>query len=547
MISMKLPAFSLFSLAFLSSIVTFAQSPDYPAIFKKAREVYQSSTGAERKQSAKTIPESVVVELLQKNPSKLSESRQELINDVQAESKTNPDPTKHLRLIPPEGQPGYSELELFVDHDYYSNGATVLKSNLIKVWGDFLKQARKQIILNVFDFDLMEIAQILADKATKQNVDVRVGIDKNVIAARPEVKAIADFLSANRVKVSPIDSVGLNHQKTASIDWENKNTARVLFSSGNLTQSCLGPEGDLKDIPASKRPKGSVPNANHVMTMKSWLLANLVQHELTKTLDQRFSLRGSEYPTTGSYQVTGPGVNPQTLEAYPEPSMVITFAPGGSYRKINKNLIAFFIKKADGPIRMAQFAYSSADVANALRARAIEGYQQKGKFDFKSVGDTPFAMQKWSQFLKMSGLKQEKSADGKKKTFIEDRDDPWTKELTKVQLDDLRKNVKIGPPEYRNSKITIDGISYDLSAKIHHKILVMSPFAILGTSFNFSDGAESNNEQIIVWHDQKLVKAGEGMVNYLFDKSRASVYGEAQRRNSTGESDADVDDNAGDR
>jgi hypothetical protein len=35
----------------------------------------------------------------------------------------------------------------------------------------------------------------------------------------------------------------------AAIDWDLPSKAKVLFSSGNLTQSCLNPNGDLAGVP----------------------------------------------------------------------------------------------------------------------------------------------------------------------------------------------------------------------------------------------------------------------------------------------------------
>ncbi|MCM2277622.1 MAG: phospholipase D-like domain-containing protein [Oligoflexia bacterium] len=508
------------------------QGPDYPRIFRRSREVLRSDDPKVQKRLSKANVESRLIELLQNEPARIDSPREELLKAVAAESAQNPDPTKHLRLIPPRGQPGYSELKFHASHPYYLGKSLVRESDLVQVWRDFLEQAERQIILNVFDFDLEEVAEDLVRKAAA-GVSVRVGIDKNVVALRPEVARVRDRLVSGGVAVTPVNSVSLNHQKLAAIDWEDPEKARVLFSSGNLTQSCLGPEGDLKALPPQKRPPESVPNANHVLTMRSWLLANLVQHELTKTLDPAFLFRGASYPTTGSFQVTGPGVPPETLEAYPEHSLIITFAPGGGYRNINQNLIAHFIKSSQGPVRLLQFAYSSEEVATALRERALREHSRQKSFDFLSVGDTPFAMQPWSQFLLMSGMKQVKLSK-KKKTYEEDAQNAWHQELSPAQLDALRPQIRIAPPEYNNHHVKIDGTSHAITAKIHHKVLATGPYVILGTSFNFSQAAQTNNEQILVFRDPDLVQAVLGMTRWLAERSPRSVYEEAMRRNQFG-------------
>jgi len=278
-------------------------------------------------------------------------------------------------------------------------------------------------------------------------------------------------------------------------------------------------------------PKESVPNANHVMTLKSWLLANLVNHELTKTLDPTFQLRGSEYPSNGAYQVTGPNVDPLTLEAYPMESVVITFTPGGAYKSVGKNLLARVIERTTGPIRMIQFAYSSEAVDQALLLRAEREIKDTGHFDYGSVGDTPFAMQFWSQFLNMSAWELKSTEDKSKKWYQEMSAGPWATTLGPRNLKELREHVRIAPVIYGNNWIKVDNKNTKVSAKIHHKILSTGDYAVVGTSFNFSQGAESNNEQILLFKDPKLVKKVEGMYRWLAEQSPRSVDEEARRRN----------------
>jgi hypothetical protein len=489
------------------------------------------------------IPESFVIEELQNKPELLSKARSELIETFSKNVVKNEDPSKHTRLIPPPGMDGYSEMKLFVNHPYYINNKLIPAHNLIEEWKKFILSAEKEIILNVFDFDLQEVAEVLIQQA-KKGLDVQVGIDKkSVIDLRPEVKEVHDLLLENGVKVTGVNPVGLNHQKITAIDWSMPEKAAVLFSSGNLTRSCLEPEGDLKGV--VPLPVESVPNANHFITMKSWLLSNLVHHELSKTLSPDYLLRGKQYPINGSYQVTGPGVDPETLEAYPEPSLTISFTPGGGLKNVNKNIIAHFIKLETGKIRMLQFAYSSDEVDQALLFRAEKDYQTKKEFDFMSVGDTPFAMMDWSRFLKMSGMKRvidEKN----KKTYLDDPENPWVKSLGKELIKDVQKKVFIAPKIYGNNWTKVKGKMTKVNAKIHHKILATDNYAIMGTSFNFSEGAESNNEQILVFRDKKLATAVDGMVKYLVESSPGSVAEEGKRRNLSGQDDdssADPEDN----
>jgi phosphatidylserine/phosphatidylglycerophosphate/cardiolipin synthase-like enzyme len=376
-------------------------------------------------------------------------------------------------------------------------------------------------------------------KAKERKIAVRVGVDQKPLhdpkTPKPAQTLVVKRLRDAGIDVTEVDSTGINHQKMIAIDWSEPNLARAVFSSGNFTHSCLDPRGDLQKVPATflHSASQSIPNANHVITMKSWLAANLINHEITKVTTKDLHLRGRSFPTSGAYQITGPGVDPQTLEAYPENSFIIAFTPGGGNRLVNKNILAHLITKSEGPVRMTQFAYSSKEVATALLHRAERDVQANGKFDFKSVGDTPFAMQGWSQFLKMSGYKRVSEGKGKSKVtrFIEDSENPWKKSFTTEQLNEIRKNVRIAPRVYGNSHVKIEGTDFEVSAKIHHKIMSMGNFAVIGTSFNFSESAEGNNEQVLVFNDPKMAAVVRGITEQLASESPRSVAEEAKARN----------------
>jgi phosphatidylserine/phosphatidylglycerophosphate/cardiolipin synthase-like enzyme len=506
--------------------------PPYSVIFRRSLEIIEPEASRQRSQPFKKIAESDLIRYFQEDPARLSYEREQVIRDLETESR-NTDPTKHLRLVPPAGQPGYSDLVIHVSHPHFvthrRRSKLVPAADLVKAWNEFLDRAKKQIILNVFDFDLLPVAELLAKKAA-EGVDVQVGIDAGVIKARPEVQRVYDYLAEKGVRVTAVRSVGLNHQKMAAIDWDDVETAAALLSSGNLTQSCLGPEGDL--VALIPRPKESIPNANHVITMRSWLLATLIHHELTKTLSPNYLLRGAQYPTTGTYQITGPGVDPNTFEPYPDPSLLITFTPGGAYRGVSKNLLTHIIDRSNGPIRMAQFAFSSEHVAQALFARAQRDIRSGRQFDFLSVSDTPFAMQDWNQFLKMSGWRLIRNESEKR--YEEVGESSWRSLMSPKAYAKFRSNIRIAPEAYGNKVLSWQKQKYHVSAKVHHKVMRAGDFAVLGTSFNFSQNAEINNEQIVVFRSAQMADVADGIARWLHAQSVRSVTEEALRRNRFG-------------
>lgn len=524
-------AFFAANAALAADLKTQVKTEGKVLAFDRARDLIK------KKKFLKGRTESSIVEYFQEHPESLKHDLETIVREINAQPKVL-DTTKHVRLLPPAGRSGFEDLRIYVSHDYSLGEVRVSAANLVQVLIDSVRLAKKEIALNVYEFELLELANELIKARQERNVLVRVGVDAKPLATKPAQRAIVEKLRAGGVLVTEVNSTKINHQKMIAIDWSDPTLARAIFSSGNFTYSCLDPRGDLharlpetetNDTPGDVR---AIPNANHIITMKSWLAANLIHHEITKTLSPELRLRGRSFPTSGAYQITGPGVDPQTFEAYPQNSFIIAFTPGGGNRDVNKNVLAHLLAKSEGPVRMTQFAFSSQDIAAALLNRAERDIQATGKFDFQSVGDTPFALQHWSQFLKMSGMKRLSEGKGRQKkvTFSEDRENPWVKRLSQEQLAALRGSIRVAPTSYGKTRVWLAGASHEVTAKIHHKIMSMGDFAVVGTSFNFSEGAENNNEQVLVFNDPKMAAVVRGITAELANKSPRSVFEEAESR-----------------
>ena len=434
-------------------------------------------------------------------------------------------------------QSGYSQAKTYVNHKRIVDKAIIQPDNLKKVWIEQIRSAKKEIAICVFDFDLEDIALELIE-AHKRGIKIKIGIDASVIEARPEVKKVFDMLTSKGVFVHPVNSVGLSHQKMMAIDWSISGEGKVVFSSGNLTQSCIGPEGDSGLLGKGKRSKFSIPNANHVITMKSDMASSIVAHEISKTVDAGFQLRGKDYPLGGVYKIWGTG----KMANGDRPYIMLAFSPNGAMDGINKNLISQVILRTSGPVKMTQFAFSSYTINEALLARAKIDLAKTGEFIFKSVGDTPFAVQDWSIFLKMSGLELIRSEDKAiPPKYLELKESDWRKLLGDKQFEELKRQIKTAPKIYGQRYVTIDGKKVKLTSKIHHKLLITGPegqkVTITG-SFNFSTGAESNQEYVLIVYDQKVSKDLEGAMDYLHSQSNISVADEAGLRNTRRKFDA---------
>ncbi|MEQ1919974.1 MAG: hypothetical protein ABL955_12315, partial [Elusimicrobiota bacterium] len=475
----------------------------------------------------KDMSESQFMLLLQHNPALWPEV-EAFLKAAAREDKADPDKkdtefenATRAKLTPmtlelPGGKPGYRSAEVFANHQRVVDGKTVPAGDLKKVLLDFIAGAESELMFNVFDFDLMDVADAMIARA-KDGVIITGGIDKNVIAERPEVKAVFDKLNkAKGITIRAVDSVGLNHQKVMVRDFNDEKKAKALFSSGNYTQSCIGPEGDLKDLPADSRPKDSVPNANHMLVLDSFLLAQIAANSLTKTLV--YGLRGNEYPLDGAYRVMGDDGQ----------WIIISFSPRGGMGDINRDMTRRLITTTKGPLRLLQFAFSSEAVRDAIIERAkIEGKD----FDLKSVGDTPFAVRPWSVFLELAGYALNEEEGGKKE-YVEAAANALREVLGAERYEAIRANLRVGPRSYKNHVYKPEeGPAIQYNAKIHHKVVISGEYAVLGTSFNFSEAANSNQEQFLVTSDKALVAAMTAVFDGLFALATTGIVDEIIRRN----------------
>ncbi len=457
------------------------------------------------------------------------------------------DPTRAMYLEWEGGKAGYSDVRVFANHQRIKEGKTEPPADLQQVFIDFLGRAKKKSMGNFFDFDLPKVAEAMI-QAIERGVELKYGIDKNTYEERPAVKEVVDLVNKKKKgSIVLVDPVGLNHQKMAVNDWDDEAKAESLFSSGNLTQSCIGKEGDCVALGKAERPKNSVPNANHMVLMNGFLPAQTAANNLLLTLE--YGLRGNEYPLGGAFKVFG-GAAKGGKEA---PYVVLAFSPRGGLGDINRDLIRRVVLETRGPIRMMQFAFSSQETVDALVERAKLEKKDGKPFDFKSVGDTPFAVRPWSGFLALTGMELDESKETKE--YKTAKDAPLRKALGAEAHDAVKGDIRVGPPAYRNHNPKgpdgeplrdAEGNAISFNAKIHHKTLMSAGVAIAGTSFNFSEAANSNNEQILVFKDPAVAAAMNEIFEGLFAMTKTSVEAETARRNELAKKGDKLDDDLDD-
>ncbi len=448
------------------------------------------------------------------------------------------DPTKPLNVASFNGQSTIEKIDIFVNHSIsvtevgqkFIRPASDLREEVIK----FISGAEQELSANFFDFDIQLIAESFVNKA-KKSVRVRVGIDQGVIEARQEVKAIADyFLSSesNNFKFYSVKAVGLNHTKIIVRD-PNGPKAAIMLLSGNLTQSCIGPEGDLVHVPANKRPINSIPNANHAIVVHGRLPAIVSRHHLNKIFDYGF--RGQNgFPLGGAYKFYEAPMGAAQVPHW----MLLAFSPNGGMGDINNDILKQMILSTRGPIRFMQFAFSSKSIVDSLVIRA----QIQGEFDYGGLGDITFALREFSAFLPLIGLA--KNLETQK---FEDSSYGMSSVADNNKILQLRQNFYLAPQVYGEKYTKIDGQYLKTTAKIHHKVMIIPQqnITVAGTSFNFSANAEANNEQIAIFYHPMVTQIMQGAYDWLIENSKSTIYQEAMRRNQagSGESSSDSESN----
>lgn len=411
--------------------------------------------------------------------------------------------------------------------------------NVAQIWVDAVKSAKHQVAANVFEMDLPELFEAIKEQH-RNGVEQIWGFDEHHMLKKSEIRQeISRELSRILGYQVAIDSSGLNHMKAAVIDADHPSRATVLIASANPTMSGSHPKGDLHTIdPAPKADLSVVvPNANHIFIVKSYALAQLFRAEIYKTV--RLRLKGTSSPTkafwrSGAWMGIGPlktYFGPHRVRRVPT-FMEGAFSPAGSIGNINSHFIARQIELSKGPVRMLQLSASSQEVLAGLRSLIRRNVGDGLPPSFRAVVDEAAAITDWSIFLQLSEYKRmsrqalkdrkakfeamlEQLASGeitpdkilrfiqRQKKFVENLEGELRKDIGEENLNKIREMIIMSPRPYRlNYVLSKSGKKVQAMAKVHHKVLVLN--AVITGSFNFSDAALNNQEQIISIQDPEV-------------------------------------------
>lgn len=498
------------------------------------------------------------------------------------------DPLSPYELLGDDAKPAIRSSRMYFNFPHYAGddlAALAPADDLKQVALEFVRGTKKQGAINVFDFDLTDVADEII-KSAKDGRAWTIGIDEGVLKARPEVREVffkligvdaskldeaaqlkylaeyydrslsPEFMADTGIKVRPIRSTGLNHQKLFTRDWTLPGQGTVLKSTGNLTQSCIGREGDLRElcrlyenVEPAKRPPGvtqalemSKPNANIMVLTSSDAEAQLIRHQIAKATD--LNLVGtSEYYIDGIYEMKMASTHP----AQKGVSVVrAAFTPNGASGDVGRHFLGRAILEGEGPLRMANFVAANPHIREAIIQRIKKAFADGKTFEFLSITEKQFALQFYSDVLHLAGL-EVRERDGKK-YYAEIPDNPLRKVMGDKAFDTFRSRIIVPPRVYGTyaTGMMQDGKEIQTTAKMHLKSFTQGDLtrpermmSYLG-SFNLSTGALTNQEYSYLYYDVGMTQQLNGGYKYLEEQARkdlkgnAPVHMQAEKRNKRG-------------
>ncbi|NUM58279.1 MAG: hypothetical protein HUU56_06590 [Bdellovibrionaceae bacterium] len=496
---------------------------------------------------------------------------EEITKVIAEESYTQPLTVNEVQRKSKE-KSGFRKMELFVNHPYYSD-PLVKSSPLIegddhkKIMIDFVSDARKgeSIYFNFYDFDITELAEALI-QAQARGVKIIGGIDLKVYNTKPASKKAIDLMLEAGLQIEKVNSVGLNHQKILVLRSPQR-VSKTLFSSGNATQSCSAKEGDLKEVPVDLRPKEAVPNFNNMVLMVGDIPAVIALSEIKKNVVKK--LRGqSEFPISGAYQLFSESFMDENNRKDRD-VVLMAFSPNGGHGNIGNDIFSKLFQSGTDQYAGAFFSFSSKSNLEELFSslfKVVKERKEKGLNAmnlFNLIGDNQFATREFSNLLALSGYKviefdpedpfkkhnSNSSADPQivvdnpklVKVYVEDNSNSKLNQikalLTPEEWDNWRSGIRVTDRRQIQGKVNYNGQDYPWQVKLHHKVLLLFQMFIstVGSSMNYSEAGEANQEQILIVYSKKVSKKIYGAIRYLFDQLSGpenSVHKEVYRRNS---------------
>jgi len=363
------------------------------------------------------------------------------------------------------------DIIVYFNHPVYEPGEQAnLEDKIIEV----IESANSSIDIAVYDLDLADIAQALAD-AKNNGINVRYITDYDntdnedilEILENADIEWIDDTADGS-------SGSGIMHNKYIVVDDH-----LVLTGSTNMTQS--GIHGDLND----DGDLISEGNENHIVIIESIELADAY----TTDFEQMWGdgPGGDEDSLFGLSKVDH---DMQTVyTTYDNTQIDAQFSPTSSstYEGSTIDTIVQWIETASEHIYIAQFVFSSQDVSDAMELRHDAGAEVLG------LGDSLFFEQYYSEFNDIMGIVITDS-DGNEEvdSFSDAENNPWD-----------------NPANAREAAVDSNDI-------FHHKYLIVDSSVMTGSHNISTSAATQNDENIIFIYDEETASEFSGHFEYAY-------------------------------
>ncbi len=254
---------------------------------------------------------------------------------------------------------------------------------------------------------------------------------------------------------------GLMHHKFMVVDGE-----KVVTGSANLTLS--GVHGDIDNL-------NTTGNVNHLLTINNRQVASL----FTEEFDYMWG-DNQQGGLNSKFGLNKPWRSPVSIQAE-NTQITVQFSPTSSsknWQDSTNGLIAKTINQANKSIDLALFVFSDQEIANTLQKKQQQGLSLRGVFD------PGFAFRYYSEVLDMRGITLSNSSLKQRNSLCqaETGNNPWQKPLQTMGI----ANLSTGD-------------------KLHHKFALIDDQTVISGSQNWSEAANSNNDETVMAIDNPTV------------------------------------------
>ena len=254
---------------------------------------------------------------------------------------------------------------------------------------------------------------------------------------------------------------GLMHHKFMVVDGED-----VVTGSANLTTS--GVHGDIDNL----NTRG---NVNHLLTINNKQVASLFTEEFNYMWGDN-----NQGGLNSKFGLNKPWRSPVSIQAE-NTQITIQFSPTPSsknWHDSTNGLIAKTVNEANKSIDLALFVFSDQELANTLQSKQHQGLSLRGVFD------SGFAFRYYSEVLDMRGITLSNDSLKRRNSLCqaETGNNPWQKPLQTMGI----ANISAGD-------------------KLHHKFALIDDRIVISGSQNWSEAANSNNDEAVIVIDNPTV------------------------------------------